>query len=196
MAKAKAPRRRAGGLLLEFAMIILGALLALALDDWRDQQERDARDHAVLIQLEAELAANEQRLVEESRYHHDMREPIREARERMMNEGAFALPEGWQGGQPILLTRTAFDVAVMNGVLARMPPDTALSLAHVYEVAERGTVKRNNVNLAMLQSSFTDGVLYLRLQEQAILTEINNADTLLPLLREARERVEQVQTSD
>ena len=164
MSSSKAPRRRTGGLLLEFAMIILGALLALALDDWRDQPERDERDRAVLVQLAAELVANEQRLERESQYHRDMVMPLQASHDRMLNEGEFRMPEGWQGFRPIILTRTAFDVAVMNGVLARVPPDTALALARVYEVSERSEERRNNVSLATIQTSFRDGVRYIRLQ--------------------------------
>ncbi len=192
MSASKAPRRRAGGLLLEFAMIILGALLALALDDWRDQQERDERDQAVLVQLTAELVANEQRLAQESQYHRDMAAPLQESYDRMADEGEFRMPEGWTGYQPIILTRTAFDVAVMNGVLARVPPETALALGRVYEVAERSEVRRNNVGLATIQTSFRDGVRYIRPQQQAIIAETETADTLLPLIADARSRLEAV----
>lgn len=191
MSASSPSRSRPGGLLLEFTMIIVGAFLALALDDWRDRQERDERDQAVLVQVAAELAANGERLETESRYHRAMVGPIGEARQRMIDTGEFGFPEGWVGSQPILLTRTAFDVAVMNGVLARVPPETALSLARVYELGERGAVRRNNVSLATLQSSFTDGVRYLRLQEQAVITELETVDTLLPLIKEAEGQVAQ-----
>ncbi len=182
--------RRRGGLLLEFAMIIIGALLALALDDWRDNQERDERDRAALVQLAAELETNQSLLATQSEYHRDMRGPIAEARERMQADGVFGMPEGWTGSQPILLTRTAFDLAVMSGVLTRVSPEAALSLARVYEMVERGQQRRQNVSLATLQSSFRDGTRYLRLQEQAIYVELENVDALLPLLEEAIREVD------
>ena len=109
----------------------------------------------------------------------------------MQVEGEFGLPEGWQGPQPILLTRTAFDLSVMTGVLARVSPEAALSWARVYEMVERGQQQRQNVSLATLQSSFRDGTRYLRLREQAIFVELENVEKLLPLLETAIQQVDE-----
>lgn len=182
-------RVRRGGLLLEFAVIIVGALLALALDDWRDNREREARDRVVLEQLAAELSANRSALETESAYHREILDPIRTARLTMQNSGNFALPEDWEGIRPILLTRSAFDLAVMTGVLARVPADTALSLARTYEEAERAQERRGNVSLATLQTSFTDGVRWLRLQEQGVVEELESVERLVPLLERAEAQV-------
>lgn len=170
-------------------MIIIGALMALALDDWRDKEEREARDQIIIEQLVAELDANRSRLESEVVYHRDIIGPIREAGQRLANENAFALPEGWEGTKPILLTRTAFDLSVMTGALARLPPEWALDLSRAYESASRGQRLRENINLATVQTSFNDGARYLRLQEEAIRVELQTAETLIPLLRQASEQL-------
>lgn len=68
----------------------------------------------------------------------------------------------------------------------------ALALARVYEVAERSEERRNNVSLATIQTNFRDGVRYIRLQQEANIAEVQTADTLLPLIADARDRLDAV----
>ena len=180
--------RARAGVFFEFGLIIVGALLALALDDWRENAERAERDRVVLELVSTEMAANRSLLETGSTYHEDMMGPITESAARMVSDNVFSVPEGWTGVQPILLTRSAFDLAVNSGVLARMPADASLALSQVYEAMDDAERRRNNIQLVTLQTDFTDGVRYLRLQQEGVRSELEATRDLVPLLI-AAERV-------
>ena len=187
MTESKTPKRRAltffrGAPLLELALIIVGALLALALEDWADEREKTERARTLLQLVVAEIETNHERLTKEIDYHRAMRLPIQQTVVELRDNNRFTLPEGWQGTRPIQLTRTAFELAVTSNALARLPAPTALEIADVYETMRRMEVAHNNNSLVTLQTDFTDGDRYLRLLSQAIDQEVRRSETLLPQL--------------
>ena len=169
----------------EVLLLMIGAAVALALDDWREAGERAERDGEVIALLLAELESNRSRLLDEVAYHREIDKPMQAAWRRMSEEGVFAMPENWQGVLPIALTRTAFDLAAMTNTLARLPAETAIRLSRVYEEMEATERSRANVSLATWQTSFSDGVRYMRLQLGGVQMEIEAADRLVPLFEEA-----------
>ncbi|MEL7296546.1 MAG: hypothetical protein AAGJ86_02730 [Pseudomonadota bacterium] len=190
MTQTKTPVRRAltffrGAPLLELALIIVGALLALALEDWADEREKTQRARTLLQLVVAEIETNYDRLTTEIDYHRNMRLPIQQSVVELRDNNRFALPEGWQGTRPIQLTRTAFELAVTSNALARLPAPTALEIADVYETMRRMEVTHNNNSLVTLQTDFTDGDRYLRLLSQTIDGEVRRSETLLPQLANA-----------
>lgn len=171
--------------LLELGLIVVGALLALALEDWQEARERTERDRVMLTMVSAELSANAERLSEDSRYHNAMLAPIMQSVRRMRQEGLFGLPEGWQGVRPIILTSAAYELALQNGTLARVPAKAALQLAEAYEQLDALERSRANVQLVTLQTDFQDGPRYLRLQAEGVRVERDGAASLAPVLENA-----------
>ncbi|MEM7610620.1 MAG: hypothetical protein AAF270_03005 [Pseudomonadota bacterium] len=171
--------------LLELALIVVGAMLALALEDWQEERERVERARELLTLVSAEMQSNLQRLEQRVTYHRDMRQPILDSAAMMRNEAVFSLPDGWQGSKPIVLTKTAFELAASSNALVMLPPATALQLAEVYDEVALTEVRRNNTALVTLQTDFSDGIRYLRLLVVAIDIEVTAAETLVPALGDA-----------
>lgn len=178
------------GLLAEFLLIILGALLALALDGWQEERELHERDKVVLQLVSAEISANLNALEQQSEYHRAMKQPISESVRLVTEENQFSIPDDWAGVKPILLTSTAFELAANTGVLARIPAETALVLSQAYNELRSTERGRANLALVTLQTSFRDGERYLRLLALGLDEELRGAQTLSPLLTEAKARID------
>ncbi|MEM6817681.1 MAG: hypothetical protein AAF578_02725 [Pseudomonadota bacterium] len=173
--------------LAELALILIGAIVALGLEDWADERQEAENAVALLRLVNSELASNQSRIETEIPYHRSMLEPMAESLRSFGEGNDFSLPEGWQGTRPIALTKTAFRLAVSSNLLARLDPAVALEIASVYELMERSEVDEANTSLATLQTDFKDGDRYLRLLSYAIKEEVRRADLLLPKLASASE---------
>ena len=53
----------------EFIIVIIGALIALAADDYQEASERADRDHQVMVMIQNELQANLDLIQQTNNYH-------------------------------------------------------------------------------------------------------------------------------
>jgi hypothetical protein len=117
--------------LAEAFLIVLSVLLALAVDEWRDQRERSARVDTALRGIAAELRENAES-VERARVNHlAMRDSllVYEARRgpppaRVYMSGLF---------NPGLVHAAAWQSASERGTTADMPYELLLALSQVYD---------------------------------------------------------------
>ena len=137
-------RVRIPGALRDVVLVVLGALLALAADEWREGRERTRRAELALAAIRAELEAN-LTMVDSARAHH-MR--VRDTLRAYVGRRESPPPRVYLGGiiKPAPVTATAWDAARETGVLAELPYATVLRIAPVYETQAR-------------YRSITDGVL-------------------------------------
>ncbi len=128
----------------DVVLVVLGALLALAADEWREGRERARRGELALEAIRTELQSN-LRLVEEARAHH-LR--VRDTLRAYVVRRELPPPRVYLGGvfNPAPVTATAWEAAREAGVLAELPYAVVLRVAPVYETQAR-------------YRSATDGVL-------------------------------------
>ncbi len=115
----------------DVVLVVLGAMLALAADEWRESRERSERVRLTLAGIREEMRANSDR-VKSARDHHRF---TIDTLTRLQASGASPAPKIWSNGMwnPAQVTSTAWLVARETGVLADMPTPTVLELASVYE---------------------------------------------------------------
>ena len=168
-------------LIREFIIVIIAALIALAADDYQEQSERAERDQQVLIMIKNELEANLNKIKASGTYHDDMLLKVSESERLMAEENRFVMPEGWQDTQQIEAISAAYELALINGTLARLSPQTGLTIASLYDDLERFDQRRQQLNLATIQSSFRDGVRFFILKRVAMQIELEYKKTMIPL---------------
>jgi len=120
----------------DIMLLILGAALALAVEEWRDAHAERRRVAAALASIRAELLDNQQR-VEKARAHHlQMADTLSAYRARRQlppprvyfESGVF---------QPALPLSTAWQTARETGALSGLPYSVVLAIAPVYEAQAR-----------------------------------------------------------
>lgn len=116
-------------------LVVLGAILALGLEEWRDTRERTARVDATLDSIADELRANRAMVAAAKQRHAQLVEVL----------GGYAaadeLPprEVYMYGMfnPAPVGSIAWQTARETGLLVDMPLETVLELALVYDGQER-----------------------------------------------------------
>jgi hypothetical protein len=116
-------------------LVVLGAALALAVDEWRDARQRAGRVSAALAGIRDELQGNARR-VEAARARHRR---VADTLGALLARGARPTPQVYLNPMfsPALVTSTAWQAARETGALADMPLPTVLRLAPAYEAQER-----------------------------------------------------------
>jgi hypothetical protein len=116
-------------------LVVLGAALALAVDEWRDARQRAERVRVALAGIRDELRANARR-VDTARARHRR---VADTLGALAARGVRPTPQVWTNPMfnPALVTSTAWQAARETGALADMPLATVLRLARAYEAQER-----------------------------------------------------------
>jgi hypothetical protein len=129
------PRRSVPPLVRDVLLVVLGAALALGVDEWRDAREKAARVRTALAGLRDELRENARR-VEVARRRHVW---VADTLAVLATRGAAPAPSIYTNPMfnPALVTSTAWQAARETGALADMPLTTVLRLAPAYEAQER-----------------------------------------------------------
>jgi hypothetical protein len=127
--------RRVSAAVRDVLLVVLGAALALAAEEWRDARAERHRASLALASIRAELLDNRGR-VERARVHHrSMADTLAayQARGQRPPESVYF------GGvlQPALPLSTAWQTARETGALTALPYAVVLALAPVYEVQSR-----------------------------------------------------------
>ena len=178
-------------LLREFVIVIIGALIALAADDYQEASERAERDQQVLVMIKTELQANLDFISEAGDYHSRIQPKWLESADLFAKEGNFTIPDGWQDTRQIESYNAAYQLAVINGTLSRITPESGIKLTRVYDEIANFDEERSQIALATIQSSFRDGTRYYTLRNVGLQLEIRYIETMTPLLEEAINVVEQ-----
>ena len=178
------------GFLREFIIVIVGALIALAADDYQEASERAERDRQVLVMLKKELDANVQAIRMSDGYHQEMVPKIVNSLRLIEEENRFVMPEGFDNDREIEAVDAAFELAKISGTLSRLSPDTGIILSRTYDELSRFDDRRSQIDLATIQSSFKDGVRYFIMKRVALEIEIEYQKTMLPLYEQAQAAIE------
>jgi hypothetical protein len=117
--------------LLESLLVVLSVLLALALDEWRDQRARRARTEAALQSIAEEFRQNHQLVTGALANHRAMYDSLRQyvGRNELPPERVYL------GGlfRPAPVHSTAWESAKETGATSEMPYALVLMLSRVYD---------------------------------------------------------------
>jgi hypothetical protein len=129
------PRRPVPPLVRDVLLVVLGAALALGVDEWRDAREKAARARTALAGIRDELRENARRVAAARRRHVWVADTLGVLAAR----GATPAPSVYTNPMfnPALVTSTAWQAARETGALADLPLATVLRLAPAYEAQER-----------------------------------------------------------
>lgn len=116
-------------------LLLVGAVVALGADQWRESRAEARRTALAVASIRAELRENLDR-VEVARAHHLVMADTLAAYERRR---AFPPESVYFGGvfRPALLLSTAWQIARETGALSQLPYALVLRLAPVYESQEK-----------------------------------------------------------
>jgi hypothetical protein len=167
-------------ILLESFFVVLGVVLALATNEWRQGQVERRRAVTALESIREELAANRQAVLGSVNYHGRLMDTLSKFRQASPpGDRAAAAPDIRLFSQgfvhPAAVLTTAWETAVATDAVRHMAHDDVLALARMYEqqrsyaaqseqigrliyseIFNRGTggVTRNYVNLSSIISTF------------------------------------------
>ena len=119
-------------------MLVVGSiLLALALDEWNEDQDYQDLATLSLINFEREIQQNRLRLEDVTLYHAGLRDVLAN-----MDASGEAVPARTirnilEGFQPTILVSTAWETAVATGALGYMDYDVVAGLSLTYNMQER-----------------------------------------------------------
>lgn len=116
--------------LFEGFFVVLGVILALGANQWREQRANRQRAEAALSAVLNEIDSNKRALQESFDYHSQSLTMIRERKQAgtPLNPGDF--PKGFIGPAPVL--EVAWEAANVTGALERLDLEVLISLGKLY----------------------------------------------------------------
>lgn len=128
-------RRGLPRVIVESALIVFSVLLALAVDEWRDNRSQRVRTEAALAAILSELEAN-RAAMQRAR---DLHESIATRLQAMQESGTMPTRDEASSGlfRPARVISTAWASAREAGALDELPYDLVLSLSRLYGSQER-----------------------------------------------------------
>ena len=139
--------------LLESVLIVISILLALGLDEWKEDQEIQALIDRTLMNFTHELIQNKSRIEDVKAYHQGVWQIL----ERRNNAPEAASLSEFRNimdtMQPIVLTSSAWQTAVATGALARMDFELVSALTLTYNSQMRFDENYNSMLKSLLAPS-------------------------------------------
>ncbi len=143
--------------LVESVLVVGSILLALALDEWNEDQDYQDLATLSLINFEREIQQNRLRLEDITLFHVGLRDVLAN-----MDASGGAVPATtvrsmMEGFQPAILVNTAWATAVATGALGYMDYDVVSGLSLTYNMQERlVTLNQSGLN-DLLVGGFRSG---------------------------------------
>lgn len=131
----------------EAALIVLGLVGALLVDEWRDNRERNARVSAALTSIRAELEANQKAVAAAIANHQNVISKLREASETDVR---------YEGGiiAPVIFSSVAWDAARDGAITNEIEYSRLTSLGNAYSSLE-GYIEQRDVFTNFLYTNRT-----------------------------------------
>jgi type II secretory pathway pseudopilin PulG len=157
------PRRRAARVVFELALIIVGVLIALAVDEWRERRDAAATAAAALQLVEDEIERNAALAAEAQPRHVAVGAAHRKALDVLRDSGRFERPTGDLADvRPSVFTRSGYDALLLAGVATALDPETLAAIAAAYEAQDNYRDVSQRYFSSVLATDFTDGQRYFQ----------------------------------
>lgn len=112
--------------------VVLGVLIALAIDDWSKTHERDTRLMQARTALREEMQANRAELLELLAYYDAFGKAAAAAPPSATERNACQHVDGWHGFRVLVELRGAYDTALATGLFAQMDFAESRQLSTIY----------------------------------------------------------------
>lgn len=149
------PGPRLGTFLGELALIVIGVLLALSVDEWRQGRARAAAGEEAIQSIRAELVANRELAVDSRDYHMGRAARIRESFGEGAALGRDDFPRGFT--MPARFQRAAWDTAREAGELTVVDRGLRQEIAVAYRWQERYEAQVQAVSALIYQELYESG---------------------------------------
>jgi hypothetical protein len=149
------PGPRLGTFLAELSLIVIGILLALSVDEWRQSRARMAAGEEALQSVRAELEANRALAVESRDYHMGRAARIRESFGGVETLGREDFPRGFI--LPARFQSAAWDTAREAGELTAVDRGLRQEIAVAYKWQERYEAQAQAVSELIYQELYESG---------------------------------------
>lgn len=136
-------------ILLEAFFVVLGVVLALAANEWRQSRAEGQRTELAIEALKEEIALNQQMLRESVDYHLAISDSLRQHGMRARNTGVDAPPpiSVFSKGfiHPTDLVTTSWSLAISTDALSNMPFYQALAFSRIYALYDAYEKQKESV---------------------------------------------------
>jgi hypothetical protein len=136
--------------LVESALIVMSILLALALDEWQEDQEIEELIDRSMINFVNELNRNRSRVEDVSVYHQGVWQVLEKWSAAPEAASVIEFRNIMEAMQPVVLTSSAWQTAVATGALGRMDFALVSALSQTYNTQFRFDTRYNDVLLSLL----------------------------------------------
>ncbi len=143
-------------LLVETFSVVLGILVALAVNDWRENREHARLAAQVVTSFQREIATNDSALTERAAYHRAMADSLGALVARSAGReppGGLRAIRGWHGITPVLLRSAAWESALATQALSYVDYRTVADLSRIYEQQRR----LDAISTGFIATMFTPG---------------------------------------
>lgn len=121
-----------GEVLVQTIAVLLGVLIALAIDRWQEQASEQRNVASAIESIRAEIGRNREAALAHRDHLEAMAERMRQAGATDAAPTACMGYPGWAGIELPMLMDTAYEVAIATGALADMPYDLASDVGGAY----------------------------------------------------------------
>jgi hypothetical protein len=140
----------------DVVLIVLGAVLAFAGEEWRDARHRRERVDVALESIRRELTLNRGLVAAAREHHRHMADTLGLLLARHARPDVAIYSNGmWN---PAIVTSTAWDAARETGAFEDIPLTTVLAIAPAYEAQERYRVLTEALGSAIMSDVRRDGM--------------------------------------
>lgn len=194
--KKQAPSHRSlGPLLLEVFFIVLGVMVALAANEWREGHALDKRTNAALENIRLEILRNQQTLQQRLPYHEALRDSLISYLPEIRNTSFQDIDEqrlGMQQGLFFLIVYdAAWQTALTSQILSNVDFETLTVLSTIYQVQEHlQTIEERTTRIMTPVNLQGENLYYAFILFQPTLTDIIGLEqNLLSLYDDALPRL-------
>ena len=157
------PRISFGPIFLEAFFVVLGVVLALAANEWRQDRAESERTAIAEESLRDEITFNQAMLRSSLDYHIALMDSLRTHSVRNRQTGSTAPPSisifGKGFVHPTDLVTISWSLALSTDALSNIPYERALAFSKIYAQYEGYTKQTNNVADLLYSDLYNDGYL-------------------------------------
>lgn len=158
--------------LFESFLIVISILVALALDEWREQRQDDDMVHHALLNFVSEINQNKIRIDDATPFNQGLLDVLQGnyEREEVSSIDDFVMMLG--SYTPVVLQSTAWDTALATGSLAKMDYNLVSALSLTYNMQNRyqsvtragldELINPNNLSADQMSLAMLNSIRYLR----------------------------------
>ena len=141
--------------LFEATFVVLGVILALAANEWRQARADQEASRRALAAILEEIQANRDAVAVAMEYHHGLIAMLTAEHENEWTPTPSQFPRGFIS--PARTSRTAWDSASETGVLAKLDYANVVELSRVYAQQERYEFQARSVGEIIYGAIFHGG---------------------------------------